>query len=68
MYDFCMCNPPFFSSTSELDPENKSRTERRAMPRNAPSGMIGEVVVPGGEVEFIKTLIMESVELKTQVR
>lgn len=67
-YDFCMCNPPFFSSTNELDPRNQSRSENRRLPRNALTGKANEVVALGGEVEFISKLIKESVDLKLQVK
>ncbi|XP_067010726.2 U6 small nuclear RNA (adenine-(43)-N(6))-methyltransferase [Anabrus simplex] len=68
VYDFCMCNPPFFSSEDELDPVSKSRSPSRHPPHNAPTGSVGEVVVEGGEVAFIVRLMKESKELGTAVR
>lgn len=67
-YDFCMCNPPFFSTSNELNPKYQSRSEHRPAPRNAFTGKPTEVVVPGGEVQFISKLIKESVELKSQIK
>lgn len=67
-YDFCMCNPPFFSTGEELDPRNKSRSEKRSLPRNVQTGMLNEIIIPGGEVVFVSKLINESADLKTQVR
>lgn len=67
-YDFCMCNPPFFGNTQELNFSFKSRKEDRPRPRNAFCAHVNEVVVSGGEVKFITKLIKESEQLKTQIR
>lgn len=67
-YDFCMCNPPFFSSQQELHPFFKSRKESRPRPRNAFCASLGEVVANGGEIEFITKLIDESKVLQEKVR
>ncbi|XP_054273792.1 U6 small nuclear RNA (adenine-(43)-N(6))-methyltransferase [Macrosteles quadrilineatus] len=67
-YDFCMCNPPFFSSAEELDPKNNARTQNRPEPRNAHTGATTELVVPGGEIAFITNIINDSVLLKAKVR
>nr|CAD7600487.1 unnamed protein product [Timema genevievae] len=67
-YDFCMCNPPFFSAESELNPSVKRRSPNRPHPRNGLTGSLQEVVVMGGEVAFIKRMIEESLELKTTIK
>ncbi|XP_030759500.1 U6 small nuclear RNA (adenine-(43)-N(6))-methyltransferase [Sitophilus oryzae] len=67
-YDFCMCNPPFFSSTQELHPFFKSRTRNRPHPKNAFVASVNEVVAKGGEVEFIQKLIAESKVLGDRVK
>ncbi|KAK9871833.1 hypothetical protein WA026_014290 [Henosepilachna vigintioctopunctata] len=67
-FHFCMCNPPFFSSTQELHPFFKSRKSTRPHPKNAFCASIGEVVVNGGEIQFISNLINESAELKNKVK
>ncbi|KAF2883512.1 hypothetical protein ILUMI_22685 [Ignelater luminosus] len=67
-FDFCMCNPPFFSSTQELNPTYKARRPDRPRPRNAFCATTGEVVADGGEVNFIKKLIEESQELERRIK
>lgn len=67
-YDFCMCNPPFFSNEEELDLCTKSRSATRPTPHNARTGAIGELVVEGGEVAFVSQMMRESKELETKVR
>nr|CAD7569395.1 unnamed protein product [Timema californicum] len=67
-YDFCMCNPPFFSAESELNPSLKRRSPNRPPPRNGLTGSLQEVMVMGGEVAFIKRMIEESLELKTTIK
>ncbi|XP_066244910.1 U6 small nuclear RNA (adenine-(43)-N(6))-methyltransferase [Euwallacea similis] len=67
-FDFCMCNPPFFASTQELHPFFKARSASRPHPKNAFVATTTEVVVKGGEVEFIQKMINESKSLKTKVK
>ncbi|KAJ8880520.1 hypothetical protein PR048_016990 [Dryococelus australis] len=67
-YDFCMCNPPFFSSEEELDSESKSRSPARPPPHSCRTGSPSDVVVSGGEVAFISRIIEESKELGTMIR
>lgn len=68
VYDFCMCNPPFFSSEEELEPKNVARSASRPLPRNAHSGAPGELVYEGGELAFVNKIIQDSVKLKAQIR
>lgn len=68
IFDFCMCNPPFFSSTQELHPFFKSRKASRPHPKNAFCATTNEVVVHGGEIEFVTKLIKESIQIKSQIR
>ncbi|XP_045473157.1 U6 small nuclear RNA (adenine-(43)-N(6))-methyltransferase [Harmonia axyridis] len=67
-FDFCMCNPPFFSSTQELDPFFKSRKSTRPHPKNAFCASTNEVVANGGEIEFVTKLIRESEQLRNQIK
>ncbi|XP_063222274.1 U6 small nuclear RNA (adenine-(43)-N(6))-methyltransferase [Bacillus rossius redtenbacheri] len=67
-YDFCMCNPPFFSSEEELGAETKSRSPARPPPRGARTGSPSDVVVSGGEVAFVSNMVRESKELGTTIR
>lgn len=68
IYDFCMCNPPFFSNTQELHPFFKSRKINRPHPKNAFCASTNEVVSKGGEVEFITKLINESKNLGERIK
>ncbi|KAH1015063.1 U6 small nuclear RNA (adenine-(43)-N(6))-methyltransferase [Dendroctonus ponderosae] len=68
VYDFCMCNPPFFASTQELHPFFKARTQNRPHPKNAFVASVHETVAKGGEVDFIQKMIAESTQLKTQIK
>lgn len=68
VYNFCMCNPPFFSSEEELDPKKVARTSSRPLPRNAHSGAPGELVCEGGELSFVNKIIQDSLKLKSQIR
>lgn len=68
VFDFCMCNPPFFGSAQELNFSFKSRKESRPRPRNAFCANMSEVVAAGGEEEFVSKLIRESEQLKDRVR
>lgn len=68
IYDFCMCNPPFFSTPQELNPFFKSRKTSRPIPKNAFCASINEVVINGGEIEFISKIIEESVKFKNKIK
>lgn len=67
VFDFCMCNPPFFGSPQDLNFSFKSRKESRPRPRNAFCANFNEVVASGGEVEFVAKLIKESELLKDRI-
>lgn len=67
-HDFCMCNPPFFSSTQQLHPFFQARSRNRPHPKNAFVASVHETVAPGGEVPFILQLIAESTQLKRQIK
>ncbi|KAL0272410.1 UNVERIFIED_CONTAM: hypothetical protein PYX00_005388 [Menopon gallinae] len=64
VYDFCMCNPPFFDNNEK--PQN--RTRKRKIIETTASFVNTDVVTSGGEVSFIKKLIAESEELKDKVK
>ncbi|XP_071524224.1 RNA N(6)-adenosine-methyltransferase METTL16 isoform X1 [Panulirus ornatus] len=67
LYDFTMCNPPFFCSEEEMDTMKKSRKDR-GEPISAPTGVVHEKVTTGGEVSFISQMIKESQLLKAKIR
>ena len=66
-YSFCMCNPPFFSSMEERQ-ALKSRTGRRPPPLSLPTGNECETIFDGGEVELVKRMISDSVQLGNKIR
>ncbi|PWY97153.1 hypothetical protein BCV70DRAFT_167544, partial [Testicularia cyperi] len=56
-FHFTMCNPPFYASQEEM----AHCADFKAGPPNAVChGTAGEMVTPGGEVEFISRMIDES--------
>lgn len=60
LFDFCMCNPPFFSSSVEAAADPHPFVTRDAS--------TAELVTEGGEVAFVSQLIRESALVSTQVR
>ena len=67
-YDFCMCNPPFFGSNFEAWGMLTSRTTDRPDPSSVSTASPVESIVAGGEVEFVKRMINDSVALKGRIR
>ncbi|XP_065208840.1 U6 small nuclear RNA (adenine-(43)-N(6))-methyltransferase [Planococcus citri] len=67
-FDFCMCNPPFFSSEQDVDSTQKSRTANRKEPNNCRTGVSDEIISPGGEVEFIRNIIRDSLKLRERIK
>lgn len=59
--DFTICNPPFYSSSSELV---ASASAKSHSPYSACTGAAVEMVTPGGEVAFVTRMIKESLVLK----
>ncbi|NXU75968.1 MET16 methyltransferase, partial [Oreotrochilus melanogaster] len=67
VYDFCMCNPPFFANQLEAKAIN-SRNPRRPPPSSVNTGGITEIMAEGGELEFVKRIIHDSLQLKKRLR
>ncbi|KFQ77740.1 Methyltransferase-like 16, partial [Phoenicopterus ruber ruber] len=67
IYDFCMCNPPFFANQLEAKGVN-SRNPRRPPPSSVNTGGITEIMAEGGELEFVKRIIHDSLQLKKRLR
>ncbi|OXB76233.1 UNVERIFIED_CONTAM: hypothetical protein H355_014641 [Colinus virginianus] len=67
VYDFCMCNPPFFANQMEAKGVN-SRNPRRPPPSSVNTGGITEIMAEGGELEFVKRIIHDSLQLKKRLR
>lgn len=67
VYDFCMCNPPFFANQMEAKGVN-SRNSRRPPPSSVNTGGVTEIMAEGGELEFVKRIIQDSLQLKKRLR
>ncbi|KAM4795094.1 RNA N(6)-adenosine-methyltransferase METTL16 [Rhinophrynus dorsalis] len=67
IYDFCMCNPPFFANQMEAQGVN-SRNPHRPPPSSVNTGGITEIMAEGGELEFVKRIIHDSLQLKKRLR
>ncbi|XP_067213904.1 uncharacterized protein [Linepithema humile] len=63
VYDFSMCNPPFFENKDDGE-----KTAKALPPRNAPTGNDSELKTEGGEVAFVTKMIDESIELGDQIK
>ncbi|CAA0807760.1 methyltransferases [Striga hermonthica] len=58
IFDFCMCNPPFFETMEEAG----------LNPKTSCGGTLEEMVCFGGELAFITRIIEDSVKLKHTFR
>lgn len=64
IYDFSMCNPPFFESEND----GFEKITKVLPPRNAPTGNDGELKTEGGETGFVTKMIEESVEMGDRIK
>ena len=63
IFDFTMCNPPFYKSWQEL----LQATEAKELGANAIcTGAENEMITPGGEVAFVRRMVEESLQTKTK--
>ena len=67
VYDFCMCNPPFFADHFEAQ-GLVSRTPNRPDPKTMSTASPQEGIVQGGEIAFVRKMIEESSFLQGRVR
>lgn len=68
-YDFTMCNPPFYASEKEAFKATKAKSvglKLKEVERNF-AGQSHELWCNGGEALFIKRMVKESAQFKTQV-
>ena len=63
-FHFCMCNPPFFD---EIHDEPTNRTDHRPPPQTVSTASDNESFTNGGEVEFVKRMIEDSLKLKGKI-
>ena len=66
-FDFCMCNPPFYDE-GEDRVGGDSRTGHRPIPHTLNTGNQSETRTPGGEVEFVKRIIEDSLILGNKIK
>ena len=67
-YDFCMCNPPFYSDHLEAQGITTSRSDDRPEPQSISTASEVESISWGGEVKFVTRMIEESLVLKNRIR
>ncbi|XP_071944502.1 RNA N(6)-adenosine-methyltransferase mettl16-like [Antedon mediterranea] len=65
-YHFTMCNPPFFGNMLEAQ-GILSRSMDRAEPKSVCTAAEIECIADGGEVEFVKRMIQDSLKLRHKV-
>ncbi|KAK5135662.1 hypothetical protein LTR08_004963 [Meristemomyces frigidus] len=63
--DFLMTNPPFYSSTEDMQ---ASYTAKTAPPSAVCTGAENEMICPGGDVGFVTRILTESLELRDRVQ
>ncbi|KAG8181106.1 hypothetical protein JTE90_003155 [Oedothorax gibbosus] len=63
IYDFCLCNPPFFENIDEI-----KRRSTRAKETLATTAKKEEILSDGGEVTFVKNMIRDSLLYKDRIR
>lgn len=68
IFDFCLCNPPFFDINYENQNNDVDRSGKRSLPKNISTGKIDELSCEGGEISFVKKIIDESFIYKHQIK
>ncbi|KAI9063839.1 S-adenosyl-L-methionine dependent methyltransferase, partial [Trametes sanguinea] len=65
IYDFTMCNPPFYGSREEV---LQSAEAKEFEPNAVCTGADVEMITPGGEAAFVGRMVEESLELRDRCR
>jgi 23S rRNA A1618 N6-methylase RlmF len=65
VYHFSMCNPPFYIDGAQIADQ---REAKELEPSAVCTGSEGEMITPGGEVEFVSKMIEESMAIGKKVR
>ncbi|KAH9889026.1 hypothetical protein C8Q73DRAFT_709419 [Cubamyces lactineus] len=65
VYDFTMCNPPFYSSREEV---LQSAEAKELGPNAVCTGADIEMITPGGEAAFVGRMVEESIQLLGKCR
>lgn len=69
-FDIVVCNPPFFKSSLEAKEKNARKVKNLKLEEEETKnfgGISNELWCIGGEEEFVKRMVAESVEYKSQV-
>ncbi|KAJ8453876.1 hypothetical protein ONZ51_g13354 [Trametes cubensis] len=65
VYDFTMCNPPFYGSREEV---LQSAEAKELGPNAVCTGADVEMITPGGEAAFVGRMVEESMQLRGKCR
>ncbi|EPS95167.1 hypothetical protein FOMPIDRAFT_1054415 [Fomitopsis schrenkii] len=65
VFDFTMCNPPFYSSKEDAQRSAEATDSR---PNAVCTGAELEMTTPGGEAAFVCKMVRESLELRSRYR
>lgn len=65
IFDFTMCNPPFYSSREEVE---RSTTGKEFSPSAVCTGADTEMITQGGESAFVRQMVTESLTYRTKCR
>ena len=68
VFDFCMCNPPFFADHMEAQGLVTTRSDDRSEAGSVSTASPQECIVAGGEVAFVRQMIEESSVLREKIR
>ena len=68
VFDFCMCNPPFFADHMEAQGLVTTRSDDRPEAGSVSTASPQECIVAGGEVAFVRQMIEESTVLRAKIR
>jgi len=63
IYDFSICNPPFFENKDDVE-----KIPKALPPRNAFTGNNNELKTIGGERVFVTKMIDESIKLQDRIK
>ncbi|KAF9138999.1 Methyltransferase-like protein 16 [Mortierella sp. GBA39] len=64
-YDFCMCNPPFYKDEQDIQ---DSLEGKEGQPSAVCKGTTNEMITTGGESQFVKQMVTESIVHGQRIR
>ncbi|KAF9902450.1 hypothetical protein EC991_004867 [Linnemannia zychae] len=64
-YDFCMCNPPFYKDDQDIQ---DSLVAKEDGPSGICKGTANEMITAGGETQFVKQMVDESIIHEQRIR